>query len=231
MPVPRADLAGMATAHTRLLDDLAGLADSDMAAPSLLPDWTVGHVLTHLARNADGYIRMVMAAVEGDTAPMYPSVEDRAAGIESGAGRPAREQLEDLRRSIEDLAAAFGRVPPEVWQHGVGLVLRGELRVADMPFRRWREVEVHHADLGRSSFTYDDWSEAYVERELAETMGALLVRLPDGVALRIDFEDVPDVVVVGEGAAVPVVGTRRQVLAWLTGRADRPDLPALGPWF
>ena len=29
-----------------------------MAAPSRLPDWTIGHVVSHLARNADGLRRV-----------------------------------------------------------------------------------------------------------------------------------------------------------------------------
>jgi maleylpyruvate isomerase len=228
--IPRDDLAGMAAAHHRLLTDLGGLRDDDVRAPSLLPDWTVGHVLTHLARNADAFTRMVMAAGGGRAVPMYPSVEARAEGIEAGATRPAHDQVEDLRRSIEDLTAAFARTTTEVWRHGVGIVLQGERRVADMPFRRWREVEVHHADLGRPSFTVDDWTEDYVERELGESLGTLPIRLPEGVGVRIDFDDVPDVITVGEGRIVPVTGTRRHVLAWLLGRDERPDLPTLDAW-
>ncbi|MET0579484.1 MAG: maleylpyruvate isomerase N-terminal domain-containing protein, partial [Ilumatobacteraceae bacterium] len=56
-------LAG-ATASQRGLDEmLAGLGnDLDPSAPSLLPRWTVGHVLTHIARNADSIARVLDAA-------------------------------------------------------------------------------------------------------------------------------------------------------------------------
>jgi maleylpyruvate isomerase len=234
LPIPRDDLSGLEAAHVRLLDDLIGLTDDEVRAPSLLAGWSVGHVLTHLSRNADGFTRMVRAASRGEVAPQYPGgIDQRAADIEAGAGRSAAEQLEDLRRSIEDLTSAWGRLGPDAWRSGIGMVVMGERRVADMPFRRWREVEVHHADLGRPGFSWEDWSEAYVERELAEAIGALHARVPTGVTLRLDFSDVPDVVVVGDGTddADTVVGTRRWVLAWLTGRVDAADLPELAPWF
>jgi maleylpyruvate isomerase len=231
MSVPRDDLAGLAAANHRLLADLGALTDTDMGAASRLPDWTVGHVLTHLARSADGLTRMAMAATRGEVGHQYPGGADqRSRDIEAGARRTAHDQVEDLRRSIEDLDAAFGRLDADAWRDGIGVATHGERRIAELPFRRWREVEVHHADLGRAAFTYDDWSEAYVERELNETLGGLAGRVPAGVALRIEFEDVPHVEVVGDGDAVTVSGTRRWVLAWLIGRIDAPDLPELGPW-
>ncbi|MDZ7677902.1 MAG: maleylpyruvate isomerase family mycothiol-dependent enzyme [Acidimicrobiales bacterium] len=232
MSVPRDDLAGLAAAEARLLDDLADLSDTEAAAPSLLPGWTVGHVVTHLTRNADGFIRMAMAATRGEVAHQYPGGADqRAADIEAGATRPAAEMVEDLRRSIEDLTSAFARLGPEAWSDGVGMAMSGPRPVVELPFRRWREVEMHHVDLGRSSFRVGDWSEAYVERELAETLAALPSRLPEGVALRIDFEDAPDVVTVGDGEVVVVSGSRRWVLGWLSGRLEPPsELPPLEPW-
>ncbi|MGH9105508.1 MAG: maleylpyruvate isomerase N-terminal domain-containing protein [Acidimicrobiales bacterium] len=51
------------------------LTDERVRAPSRLPGWSVGHVLAHLARNAEGYARRLEGALEG---------EDRL------AGQPAR---------------------------------------------------------------------------------------------------------------------------------------------
>ena len=61
------DIAGAEGAHARLLAllrDRAGALDG--GAPSRLPDWTVGHVLTHLARNADSIVRVLTAEPEVD---------------------------------------------------------------------------------------------------------------------------------------------------------------------
>ena len=43
---PEADIAGATVAHARLAAALDGLTDEVAARPSLLPGWTVGHLLT-----------------------------------------------------------------------------------------------------------------------------------------------------------------------------------------
>jgi len=40
---------GLAASHQLLLERLGGLTDDMVARPSLLPEWTVGHVLAHIA--------------------------------------------------------------------------------------------------------------------------------------------------------------------------------------
>ena len=42
-------VAGCLDAQRALEDALAGLDDAGARRASLLPDWTVGHVLTHIA--------------------------------------------------------------------------------------------------------------------------------------------------------------------------------------
>src|SRR5256885_15091039 len=59
--------------------------------PSLLPGWTRGHVLTHVARNGDGLGNLLRWARTGTETPMYASREARRADIEAGAGRSAAE--------------------------------------------------------------------------------------------------------------------------------------------
>jgi maleylpyruvate isomerase len=137
-------------ASARLLATLAGLDDATARRPSRLPDWTVGHVVTHLARNADSHVRMLEGAVAGMVADQYErGLAGRAADIAAGAGRPAPELIADLGQAIDDLDAMWGRVPPEVWATGHGRMGNGELcPCAEMPFRRWREVEIHRVDLG-----------------------------------------------------------------------------------
>ena len=59
--------AGVAASHRGLeamLEPIAG--DLDVTAPSLLPGWTVGHVLTHLARNADSMTLALAGAERGE---------------------------------------------------------------------------------------------------------------------------------------------------------------------
>ena len=53
-------------ATTRYLAAIEDLSDDDMRAPSALPGWTRGHVVTHLSRNADALTRVLHAAQAGD---------------------------------------------------------------------------------------------------------------------------------------------------------------------
>jgi maleylpyruvate isomerase len=190
-------------ASARLLATLDGLDDAAARRPSRLPDWTVGHVVTHLARNADSHVRMMEAAMAGRVADQYEGgLEGRAADIAAGAGRPAAELVADLNRAIDDLDATWGRVPVEVWATGEGRMGNGELcPCAELPSRRWREVEIHRVDLGLGGEPAD-WPDAYVELELPKA----LAQLPD----RLSPAD------------------RATLLAWLVGRAEAP--PCLPPW-
>ena len=82
----------------------------DPRAPSLLPGWSIGHVLTHLARNADGMRNMIEGAVLGEERLMYPSAEHRDADIEAGSSRTATELVDDVRRCAWALESAWS--PP-----------------------------------------------------------------------------------------------------------------------
>src|SRR5690349_1537473 len=70
----------------------------DPRAPSLCEGWSRGHVLTHLARNADGLAALVRSAVDGTGETMYASNEARDADIDAGADRPLDELLDDVER-------------------------------------------------------------------------------------------------------------------------------------
>ena len=109
-------VAGCAAAHRRLLahlDALLGEGQLDsgvIAQPSRLPGWTVGHVLTHLARNADSHAYVIASALHGEVVDQYPGgMAQRTDDIESGASRPAAEQVDDVRHSIASLEVAWGR--------------------------------------------------------------------------------------------------------------------------
>lgn len=143
-----------------LLDRLVE-EQTDPAAMSLLPDWTIGHVLSHLARNADGMRTMIEGAAAREQRPMYASTEARDADIEAGAARPLEALVDDVRSSAGALEAAWAGLDERGWA-GTGLTLRGSFPVDAMPGFRWREVEVHLADLGLDAFGIDDWSDAYV---------------------------------------------------------------------
>lgn len=213
-----ADVVGCAAAHQRLLAALDELTDEQARRDSLLPGWSVGHVLTHLARNADGIVRMVEGACRRETAEQYPGGwSTRDADIEDGAGRSATELVADVRATIYAVESAFVSCTAEGWAgHGRGLIA-GDIPVAQMPRRRWREVEVHHADLGLTDlaggFGPADWSPAFVRSEVAAQTRTWQSRRPMGLT------DLPPAVL----ALAP-----HDRLAWLLGRSSVPGVDDAG---
>ena len=144
-----------------------------------LPDWTVGHVLTHLARNADSITRVLVAAEHGEVVDRYEGGGPRRdAEIELGRRRPAAEQLADLRRSIERLELRWSAQAN--WEGRSRETAGHEIPVSDLPFMRWREVEVHRADLG-VGYEPADWPSGYVREELVTMEMRWNARRPMGL--------------------------------------------------
>lgn len=195
MPEPFEDIAAVAAAHARLHRTLDGLTDEEARGPSLLPDWSVGHLITHIARNADSVVRRVSAALDGELVAQYEhGAAGRASDIEAGAGRPATELLADLHASDGRLDALLESAPATLWD---GELMAGPKDVVPAPevvFHRWREVEIHHVDLGMS-YSPEDWPDRLVTRWLP----ALAAQLPE--------------------RADP-----RALMAWVLGRGSAPEL-------
>ena len=57
-------------ATQRLLGTARLMTDEDVRQPSLLPGWTRGHVLAHLARNADALRNVLIGARAGQDRPV-----------------------------------------------------------------------------------------------------------------------------------------------------------------
>lgn len=211
--VPGEDLDHVAEAEERLFAAGQDLDDSALRTPSLLPGWTVGHLLTHIARNADSHRRRTIAAIHGVVVDQYPGgMDERAAEIEAGACRPAAQVLADVAMSSARMLESWSDVPDRAWAGITRDVSGRERPLAELPGRRWLEVEVHLVDLGTGP-THRDWPDAFVDARLPEMRDGMPVRLPDG-------------------AALPARGTldQRDELAWLYGRLLHTELPVLGPW-
>lgn len=183
-PKLRDDIEGCRAAHLRLLATLETVTDDIARQPSRLPGWTVGHVLTHLARNADSQVRRIEGAARDEVVDQYPGGRaGRAAEIEAGAGRPAADLVEDVRATSEAVDAAFASLPDDAWGRGARAVGGTLLTVEALPFSRWREVEIHHVDLGLG-FGCQDWSDGFVAQELPRALAKVPRRLGDPAARR-----------------------------------------------
>ncbi|MEU9592459.1 maleylpyruvate isomerase family mycothiol-dependent enzyme [Streptomyces sp. NPDC048219] len=221
------DLASVQDATERLLNAVGKLDNAGVTDQSRLPGWTRGHVLAHLARNADALVNVL----EGR--PMYVSAEARDADIERDAPRPLAAQLADVRESAARFQEA-GAVPAD-WSRTVTLRNGITDSASRVPFRRWAEVELHHVDLG-IGYELEDVPEEFTERETAFLAARFTgnpdvppTRLTDGTrAWRTGRED--------GGREITVTGAPADLLGWLAGRregtaltVDGGPLPALPP--
>ena len=211
--VPEWTLGRVGDAQHRFLDVIGGFDDSDLRRPSLLPGWTVAHVLAHMARNADSHRRRAEAAALGEVIDQYPGGnEGRAAEIERGAAGTRAQILDDVAISAERMQAAWRQVPGGAWDVISRDVSGRERPLRTLPARRWQELEVHVVDLD-AGITHGDWPADFVEVWLPELRATAEQRLTPG-------------------AVLPAPGTLddRDELAWLYGRLQRSDPPKLTPW-
>jgi len=208
-------VVGCAAAHQMLLSALDALTDEQCRQDSLLPNWSRGHLLAHLARNADSHVHLLAAAGRGEIAEQYVGgYKARVAAIEDSSGRSAKELVTDVRRSIYALEGAWANASPTTWV-GVGLNSAGAtIHMSEIVFLRWREVEVHHADLALA-FSWQQWSDTYVRLELERQIMLWHSRKPMGMTV------LPDAAL-----ALPP----RHRLAWLLGRAQVDGLAQPDPF-
>ncbi|HEU5160064.1 MAG TPA: maleylpyruvate isomerase N-terminal domain-containing protein [Streptosporangiaceae bacterium] len=167
------DRAGMLTlidaATERLLAATARLDDQDVRRPSLLPGWTRGHVLTHVARNGEALRNLLTWARTGVETPAYASLEARDRAIEEGAGRTATELHADLTQSAAAFRAAVAMMPEEAWDFVVSALNVPELPMEQVLVRRLNEVVLHHTDLD-IGYKPADWPSEFAHMDLPEPM-------------------------------------------------------------
>jgi maleylpyruvate isomerase len=216
--------ARLDAATQRLLRTAAGLSDEQAREPSRLPGWSRGHLLTHLARNADGLRNLLIWARTGVVTPQYATPETRDRDIEAGAGRPAAALLADIEASASALAAEAGRLTGADWAeqvHGPG----GRSHAAWYTlWRRLSEVEVHHVDLG-AGYRPADWPANFAAQCLARVAGDFARPDCPHVTLRAADSGAEYVIGTGDGAPpLTITGPTRHVLAWLIGREDSAGL-------
>ena len=233
----------VAQATSALLATAAGLSDQQATEPSLLPGWSRGHVLTHLARNADGLRNLLIWARTGVVTPQYPDGETRDRDIKAGSGRPAAGLAADIEQASAALAAEAAMLADEDWAAEVAGPGGRAHPAWYTLLRRLTEVEVHHVDLG-AGYGPADWPWAFAAECLERVAGDFT--RPDCPPARLRATDsgaeyrIGPPVTSGTGAepVTTVAGPTRWLLAWLIGRADGDGLttepagplPERPPW-
>jgi maleylpyruvate isomerase len=232
----RRGVVAVGIATDALLTAIDKLDDGAVRAPSRLPGWSRGHVITHLARNADGLVNLLTWARTGVEHPMYTSRADRDAAIEKGSTRPYRLLAEDLAAACERFAAAADAMPESAWSARVLSSAGKPLPAARVPWLRVREVWVHLVDLDAGTDfdaipaeiveeLLDDAVRQYIGRDDVPAL-TLHAELPNGLRRTWVLE--------GFGEDAEVTGDSVALLAWLTGRGSGAGLsgtpPRLPPW-
>jgi maleylpyruvate isomerase len=232
--IPNAWLDGCTHSHRRVEALVSGLTDEQARRGCLLPGWTVGHLLTHIARNADGNSHMFEAALKGEVQPQYPGGQAQRDGdIEAGSGRPAAELIRDLSAANQRMEQAWAAVSERVWATGVGISGAGPAAAPQLVFKRWREVEVHICDIGLPELgpsTWEELSPTYLEVEWPEMVATLPRRLPKDVTVVLAPGDRLSRAA-GQGHSIfTIEAPATQVLQWMMGRGGDPSWPVLAPW-
>ena len=98
-------------AHARLAAIADRLSDDDVRRPSLVPGWTVGHVLAHLARNGQSMVRRIAAARSGESLEEYVGGSAGRAGHETWTTGHRGNGPEQHRVNARSRGRRIGRTP------------------------------------------------------------------------------------------------------------------------
>ncbi|KHO21657.1 maleylpyruvate isomerase family mycothiol-dependent enzyme [Mycolicibacterium setense] len=233
MPPERSTVEAWLHVETeRLLRTVDTFRDRDLSENSSLPGWSVGHLLTHIARNADALCNLLSWARTGVEAPMYQSAQQREDDIKLGAVRPAEIIVTDVLDSAERLQSAATQLSAVDWANEVVTAQGRSIPAGHVPWLRLREVALHHVDLGAPIQELPaELVRALLDNVVASTRGKA-----DWPALRIEVAD-SDTAAVEFGTTARVTGAPDQLLAWLIGRSAGSELtsppaglPALPAW-
>jgi maleylpyruvate isomerase len=222
-------LAAIENATERFVDAVAALDDDALRGPSGLPDWSRGHVATHVAQNAPALGNLLHWAATGEVRPMYPNMVARLAAIEAGAGRDAAALAADLRETAQAFSAGARAVPMDRWDVEVHLLSGRPLLARTVLPHRMREVEFHHVDLD-VGYTPAHWDTGFVTACLDDVVTTLsgLTGVPELTLRATDGSGTHTWALSGTGGPVTISGPRAALLAWVAGRSPGDGLACTG---
>lgn len=215
----------LARETARLLTTVDSMGPDDLAAPSALPGWTRGHVLAHIAGNAEGLGRRARSV--GDDVPraMYESPETRGGDIDMRSRRSVAQHREALAATHADFLFDLDQIPADRADDQMEVRLTLRVKVGDLPLLRLQEVCIHHSDLGMPGYDWSHWPPELVAWALPRVTASFAARddFPvgwveaDGTRFQITADE-----------STGVSGSGTEVLAWLVGRAPGDGLAPTG---
>jgi maleylpyruvate isomerase len=207
----------VANAEALVAQFVKGLSDEEVAADSLLPDWSRGHVLSHLANNARGLSNLIEWALTGIQKDMYVSVEQRGLDIENGAKLPGKEIVADFLEQSKVFAANLERLMTgPLLADEVVLGNGSHVHPHEITTLRERELLVHLVDLGLD-YKANDWTFEFSIKTLKSvSAGKRKERVNFRLLIAGDHTWTGD-----QNGMVDIFGTPQSLAAWLMGR--EPD--------
>jgi maleylpyruvate isomerase len=143
--------------------------DRQMQSASLLPTWSRAHVLTHLARNADGITRTLDSALQNKQLARYPDgPAGREADIQAGARRPSADLIADITASAVALDLVIAELTTA---NGWDLPTEDGRPAWWWLYARRREIEIHRIDLDWG-YQPSSWPASFIETLLPEIASA-----------------------------------------------------------
>ncbi len=174
-------VAGCAASHQLLLTAIDELTEAQCREPSSLPDWSRGHVLSHLAHNALSHVHLLDCAQRGEIGEQYPGGHKaRNAGINEHANDSCDDLVAAVRKSIYALEGAWAGASAQAWAGGGQQSTGALIPMSDIVFLRWREVVIHLTDLD-VGYDCGAWPELYVRMELGRQVQVWASRKPMGL--------------------------------------------------
>ncbi|WP_371573198.1 maleylpyruvate isomerase family mycothiol-dependent enzyme [Streptomyces sp. NBC_01314] len=234
VPVVRS-LSWVEAGQLALQQAVDALPADAVTEPSALPGWTRGHLLTHLARNADALVNLLTWAGTGIRTPMYASPDQRATDIEAGAGRSLVDQRDDVRESAARFRRAAESLSDEAWSATVLSGLGRAIPASEVPWLRAREVWIHLVDL-HVGIGVDALPPDFAWALVRDVAGWMSARLGPGTGAELSADGHDSVVLGTPAPGTTVGGPPYAVAAWLTGRSGTQELhvtgelPAIPSW-
>ncbi|MFD4643569.1 maleylpyruvate isomerase family mycothiol-dependent enzyme [Lentzea sp. NPDC058436] len=232
--VPDRHITAVRQATDVLYEVVEELDEAAVRGRTLLPGWTRGHVITHLARNADALVNLLTWARTGVEHQAYASRADRDADIEEGSHRLLQVIKADLDSACQRFDAACREFPAHSWRSEVTGPKGQTILASAVPFLRLREIWIHLIDLD-AGVGFGDLPADFAEEFLDDAVKQFEGRVdPFGIEVTLPGGDQRSWVVSGPASRSSVSGSAGAVLGWLTGRTDgselRGELPDLPDW-
>lgn len=207
----------VANAEALVAKFVSDLSNEEVAADSLLPNWSRGHVLSHLANNARGLSNLIEWALTGVKKDMYISVEQRGIDIDEGAKRPGNEIVADFLEQSKIFAVNLERLMAgPILGEEVVLGNGAHVHPFEMTTLRERELLVHLVDLGLD-YKANEWTLDWSIKTLKSVSSG---KRKEPVKFRLLIAG-DHTWTMDQNGMVDIFGTPQSLAAWLMGR--EPD--------